>query len=175
MAVSNVSCTSYAVFALPPLPENPTAIYGLSPASVSRPPPAPVLNPKNCDRHAAYRFSLALQCVVNIGDRSFEPIRSRVVQAGTLGVVGCILEAWLASKGFAVEPSSSASGLARETREQRVLGRQQMTEQQWQRNVQVMTQDRKTDENAPPTTRSRSRSDCGYRYGGSDCHQRCYG
>ena len=66
-------------FGLPP--ENPTAIYGLSPASVSRPPPAPVLSPKNCDRHAAHRFSLALQCVVNIGVRSFEPIRSCQVPA----------------------------------------------------------------------------------------------
>ena len=134
----NVSCASYAVSALPPLPENPTTIYGLSPASVSQPPPAPVLNPKNYDRHAAYCFSLALQWVVNIRDRSFEPIWSRVVQAGTLGVVGCILEAWLASKGFAVEPSSSASGLARETREQWVLKRHQMAEQQRQSEAQVM-------------------------------------
>jgi len=42
-----------------------------------------------------------------------------VVQAGTLDVVGCILEAWLANKGFAVGPSSSATGMPRETREQR--------------------------------------------------------
>ena len=137
MAVSNVSCASHAVFTLPPLPENPTAIYGPSLPSVSRPPPAPVLNPKNCDRHAAYRFSLALQCVVDIGDRSFKPVRSRVVQAGTLGVVGCILEAWLASKGFAVEPNSSASGIPKETREQRVLKQHQMAEQQCQREAQV--------------------------------------
>ena len=130
MAVSNVLCASYAVFTLPPLPKNATAIYGLSPASVSRPPPAPVLSPKNCDRHAAYRFSLALQCVVNIGVRVSEPIRSRVVQAGTLDVVGCILEARLASKGFAVGPSSSASGPLRKTREQQMLRRQQMAEQQ---------------------------------------------
>ena len=114
----------------PPPPENPTAIYGLSPPSVARPPPIPVLNPKNFDRHAAYRFSLALQCVVNIGVRGSEPIRSRVVQAGTLDVVGCILEAWLASKGFTVGPSSSASGLTRETREQRMSRLQQMVEQQ---------------------------------------------
>ena len=135
MAVSN---TSNAIFAFPPPPENPTAIYGLSSASVPRPPPVPVLNPKNFDRHATYRFSLALQCVVNIGVRGSEPIRSRVVQAGTLDVVGCILEAWLASKGFAVGPSSSASGLPRETREQRMLRRQQMAEQQRQREAQVI-------------------------------------
>ena len=62
----------------------------------------PVLNSKVFDRRAAYRFSLAFQRVVNIGVRDSEPIRSRVVQAGTLGVVGFILEAWLASKVFAV-------------------------------------------------------------------------
>ena len=42
-----------------------------------------------------------------------------MVQAGTLDVVGCILEAWLANKGFAVGPSSSATGKPRETKEQR--------------------------------------------------------
>ncbi|KIJ30482.1 hypothetical protein M422DRAFT_109023, partial [Sphaerobolus stellatus SS14] len=38
---------------------------------------------------------LALQCLVNIGVRGSELIRARVVQAGALDVVGCILEAWL--------------------------------------------------------------------------------
>ena len=83
-----------------------------------------MLNPKVFDRRAAYRFSLAFQRVVNIGVRGSEPIRSRVVQAGTLDVVGCVLEAWLASKGFAVGPSAGASGIPRETREQR--------QQRWQ-------------------------------------------
>ncbi|KAH8099677.1 hypothetical protein DFH11DRAFT_1676505, partial [Phellopilus nigrolimitatus] len=32
-------------------------------------------------------------------------------------VVGCVLEAWLASKFFAVGSSASASGIPRETRE----------------------------------------------------------
>lgn len=109
----------------PPPPENPAFIYGLSPPTSHRQLPVPVLNPKIYDRHAAYRFSLAFQCVVNIGVRGSEPIRSRVVQAGTLDVVGCVLESWLASKGFAVGPSSSASGLPRESREQRQLRRQQ--------------------------------------------------
>jgi len=103
----------------PPPPENPAILYGLIPPN-SRPPKlAPALNPHSFDKHAAYRFSLAFQCVVNIGVRGSEPIRSRVVQAGTLDVVGCILEAWLANKGFAVGPSSSATGMPRETREQR--------------------------------------------------------
>ncbi|KAH0833394.1 hypothetical protein J3R83DRAFT_12499 [Lanmaoa asiatica] len=105
----------------PPPPENPNIIYGLSPPN-TRPP-------KLFDKHAAYRFSLAFQCVVNIGVRGSEPIRSRVVQAGTLDVVGCILEAWLANKGFAVGPSSSATGLPRESREQRLARRQALAEQ----------------------------------------------
>ncbi|KAF8649261.1 hypothetical protein AX16_005914 [Volvariella volvacea WC 439] len=103
----------------PPPPENPTLLYGLGPPN-SRPPKlTPQLNPHTFDKHAAYRFSLAFQCVVNIGVRGSEKIRSRVVQAGTLDVVGCILEAWLASKGFAVGPNSSATGLPRESREMR--------------------------------------------------------
>ncbi|RDB25637.1 hypothetical protein Hypma_006140 [Hypsizygus marmoreus] len=103
----------------PPPPENPAVLYGLSPPSTRPVKPVPTLNPHSFDKQAAYRFSLAFQCVVNIGVRGSEPIRSRVVQAGTLDVVGCILEAWLANKGFAVGPSSSATGMPRETREQR--------------------------------------------------------
>jgi hypothetical protein len=103
----------------PPPPDNPAILYGLSPPNARPAKPVPTLNPQSFDKHAAYRFSLAFQCVVNIGVRGSEPIRSRVVQAGTLDVVGCILEAWLANKGFAVGPSSSATGMPRETREQR--------------------------------------------------------
>lgn len=113
----------------PTPPENPAFIYGLSPPNSHPPKPTPSLNPKSFDKQAAYRFSLAFQCVVNIGVRGSEPIRSRVVQAGTLDVVGCILEAWLASKGFAVGPSTSASGMPRETREQRLARRQAQAEQ----------------------------------------------
>ena len=120
----------------PPPPENPSAIFGLSPPSLPRPPPVPTLNPKSFDRHAAYRFSLAFQCVVNIGVRGSEPIRSRVVQAGTLEVVGCVLEAWLASKGFAVGPSVSASGIPRESREQRQQRRIQQYEQSQREQAQ---------------------------------------
>lgn len=113
----------------PPPPENPNVIYGLSPPNTRPQKPVPTLNPPTFDKHAAYRFSLAFQCVVNIGVRGSEPIRSRVVQAGTLDVVGCILEAWLANKGFAVGPSSSATGLPRETREQRLARRQALADQ----------------------------------------------
>ncbi|EJD38564.1 hypothetical protein AURDEDRAFT_172328 [Auricularia subglabra TFB-10046 SS5] len=118
----------------PPPPESPQTFYGLMPPA---PPSGPSKKPggapadvKNFDRAAAYRFSLAFQCVANIGVRGSEPIRSRVVQAGTLDVVGCVLESWLQSKGFAVLPSSSASGLPRESKEQRLARRQQLAQQQ---------------------------------------------
>jgi hypothetical protein len=113
----------------PPPPENPSVLYGLSPPNARPPKLVPTLNPQSFDKHAAYRFSLAFQCVVNIGVRGSEDIRGRVVQAGTLDVVGCILEAWLANKGFAVGPSTSATGMPRETREQRLARRQAQAEQ----------------------------------------------
>ena len=47
---------------------------------------------------------------------------------GTLDVVGCILKSWLASKGFAVGPSSSATGMLRETRKQRAARKQAQAE-----------------------------------------------
>ncbi|KAI9507871.1 hypothetical protein F5148DRAFT_1201335 [Russula earlei] len=112
----------------PPSPENPALLYGLLPPNYHPPKPVPTLIPKTFDKHAAYRFSLAFQCIVNIGVRGSELIRSRVVQAGTLDVVGCILESWLASKGFAVGPSSSATGMPRETREQRAARKQAQAE-----------------------------------------------
>jgi hypothetical protein len=113
----------------PPPPENPGYIYGLSPPN-SRPPKLlPTINPASYDKHAACRFGLALQSIVNIGIRGSEPIRSRIVQAGALEVVGCILESWLAHKGFAIGPSSSASGLPRESREHRLARRAALQEQ----------------------------------------------
>ena len=75
------------------------------PPSARPPKLSPALNSPTFDKHATYCFSLAFQCIVNIGVRGSEPIRSRVVQAGTLDVIGCILEAWLADKGFAAGPS----------------------------------------------------------------------
>ncbi|GJE85597.1 zinc finger MYND domain-containing protein [Phanerochaete sordida] len=107
----------------PPPPQNDAILYGLSSPTAHPPKLVPTLNPKSYDKQAAYRFSLAFQSVVNIGVRGSEQIRGRVVQAGTLEVVGCILEAWLASKGFAVGPSTSAGGMHRESREQRLARR----------------------------------------------------
>ncbi|KAI1786604.1 hypothetical protein LXA43DRAFT_1064977 [Ganoderma leucocontextum] len=113
----------------PPPPENPAIFYGLASPGSHPPNAVPTLLPKSYDKHAAYRFSLAFQCIVNIGVRGSEPIRSRVVQAGTLEVVGCILEAWLTSKGFPVGPTVAANGMPRETREQRAARRQAQIEQ----------------------------------------------
>ncbi|KIL65793.1 hypothetical protein M378DRAFT_76549 [Amanita muscaria Koide BX008] len=113
----------------PPPPDNPALVYGLSPPGYRPSKQTPALNPVIYDKHAAFRFSQAFECVVNIGVRGSEPIRSRVVQAGTLDVVGCVLEAWLASKGFAIGPSSSATGIPRETREQRQARRLAQAEQ----------------------------------------------
>ncbi|KAF9255431.1 hypothetical protein L218DRAFT_350966 [Marasmius fiardii PR-910] len=110
----------------PPPPENPSLFYGLAPPTARPLKPAPQLNPPTWDKHATYRFSLAFQCVVNIGVRGSEPIRSRVVQAGTLEVVGCILEAWLDSRGFG---GPAPPGTVRETREQRHARRIQRQQQ----------------------------------------------
>lgn len=64
--------------------------------------------PYQIDPLAARTFSLAFQSVVNIGVRGSEHIRQRVVQAGALGVVSCILAVWLKGKGFAIgEPPRS--------------------------------------------------------------------
>ncbi|KAJ3562153.1 hypothetical protein NP233_g9753 [Leucocoprinus birnbaumii] len=125
-------------FSLPP-PENPSTIYGLLPPS-SRPPKLiPILNPTQFDKHAAYHFSLTFQCVINIGVCGSEQIQRRVVQAGTLDIVGCILKAWLASKGFVVGPSSSVTSAPRETREQRHVRRQAAIESRLREEAAALT------------------------------------
>ncbi|GAB1528194.1 hypothetical protein RhiTH_011386 [Rhizoctonia solani] len=79
---------------------------------------------------AARTFSLAFQCVVNIGVRGSEHIRRRVVQAGALGVVSCILAVWLKGKGFALGPSATGSGAPRESHEVRVSRREEALKRQ---------------------------------------------
>ncbi|CAE6474009.1 unnamed protein product [Rhizoctonia solani] len=86
--------------------------------------------PYQIDPLAARTFSLAFQCVVNIGVRGSEHIRRRVVQAGALGVVSCILAVWLKGKGFAIGPSATGSGAPRESREVRVRRREEAIERQ---------------------------------------------
>ncbi|KAJ7049300.1 hypothetical protein C8F01DRAFT_928544, partial [Mycena amicta] len=55
----------------PPPRASPAAFYGLLLSTYRAPRAAPQLNPAagQFDRHAAYRFNLAFQCVVNIGVR----------------------------------------------------------------------------------------------------------
>lgn len=54
------------------------------------------------DRQISLRHNLAFQCVVNIGVRGSEAIRTRVVQAGSLDLVAQILESWLIQHGIAI-------------------------------------------------------------------------
>lgn len=113
----------------PPPPINPRHFYGLLPSGQNIHHPPPVSGRwQPFDRAAAHRFSLAFQCVVNVGVRGSESIRSRVVQAGMLSVVGSVLEQWLLSKGFAVVPSSTGSGAPRESRQVRHARRQEEQE-----------------------------------------------
>lgn len=140
----------------PPPPENPAVLYGLSSPQAHPPKLVPTLNPKSFDKQAAYRFSLAFQSVVNIGVRGSEQIRGRVVQAGTLEVVGCILEAWLAGKGFAVGPNAMISGMHRETREQRMARRQAQHELRHREQAQQLARALQRQVTVDRTARQRS-------------------
>ncbi|KAG8907174.1 hypothetical protein FRB99_005146 [Tulasnella sp. 403] len=101
-------------------------------------PTSPSPNPlTSFDRSAAFRFSLAFQCVVNIGVRGSEAVRARVVQAGMLDVVSSVLECWLVSKGFAVCPSPTGSGAPRESKEVRVARRLELLERR-QRDLSAL-------------------------------------
>ncbi len=110
----------------PPPPINPRQFYGLLPPrqSLKRKAPTPGEFPP-FDKGAAHRFSLAFQCVVNVGVRGSESIRSRVVQAGMLQVVGAVLEAWLISKGLPLTPSSTVAVTSKESRQLRHAKRQE--------------------------------------------------
>jgi hypothetical protein len=122
----------------PPPPTNPRQFYGLIPPGqhIQRNPPVPG-RWQPFDRAAASRFSLAFKCVVNVGVRGSESIRSRVVQAGMLSVVGSVLEQWLLSKGFAVVPSSTGSGAPRESRQARLARRQEIERRLQQQSRQT--------------------------------------
>ncbi|BGP03891.1 MYND-type zinc finger protein MUB1 [Rhodotorula toruloides] len=58
------------------------------PSSLLLPPPSKF-------RHLLYTYSLAFQCVVNIGVRGNEAIRTRVVEAGAVDVVVFVLQRYL--------------------------------------------------------------------------------
>ncbi|KAF7426819.1 hypothetical protein PC9H_009188 [Pleurotus ostreatus] len=68
----------------PPPPENPAMLYGLSPPTARPNKLVPTLNPPSFDKHAAYRFSLAFQCLVNIGRRG---LRTRDLRLGPARVL----------------------------------------------------------------------------------------
>ncbi|KAF9005383.1 hypothetical protein BDZ89DRAFT_1145152 [Hymenopellis radicata] len=65
----------------PPPSENSALFYNLAPPLARPPKLAPILNPQQFDKRAAYYFPLAFQCVVNISVSGSESIHSRFVQA----------------------------------------------------------------------------------------------
>ena len=97
-----------------PSRENPAFIYGLLPPNSNPPPNRPHVSIQNISTNKLPTVFLSLS---NASSTlvSGEANPYGVVQAGTLDVVGCILEAWLASKRFATGSNSSASGVPRET------------------------------------------------------------
>ncbi|KAJ9108772.1 hypothetical protein QFC21_000092 [Naganishia friedmannii] len=60
-------------------------------------------------QQVALKHSLAFQCVVNIGVRGSETIRTRLVQSGALNVVAQIMEVWLQQKGVWIYPGPLGS------------------------------------------------------------------
>ena len=66
----------------------------------------------NYNQQISLRHSLAFQCVVNIGVRGSENVRTRLVQSGALDVVAQIMEVWLQGKGVSIEPGSLGSQAA---------------------------------------------------------------
>ena len=69
-----------------------SAAGSLPPFSV---PPSLALPAPNKQRSLLHTYSLAFQCIVNIGVRGSEAIRTRVVEAGALEVVVFVLERYL--------------------------------------------------------------------------------
>ncbi|GAA5882963.1 hypothetical protein JCM16303_006763 [Sporobolomyces ruberrimus] len=80
--ISDVAVKSLAAL-LPSLPQ------------ASSLPPSLLLPPSLKARHLLYTYTLAFQCIVNIGVRGSEAIRTRVVEAGALQVVVHVLERYL--------------------------------------------------------------------------------
>lgn len=70
------------------------------------PPTASILTQA---QQVALKHSLAFQCVVNIGVRGSETIRTRLVQSGALNVVAQIMEVWLQQKGVWIYPGPLGS------------------------------------------------------------------
>lgn len=87
-----------------PQPPTPPDIWGFN-----GPPSARDIS---LEKQIALRHSLAFQCVVNIGVRGTEEIRTRVVQAGTLDLVAQMLESWLIAHGVHIHASTLGSEAA---------------------------------------------------------------
>lgn len=66
----------------------------------------------NHQQQISLRHSLAFQCVVNIGVRGSEMVRTRVVQSGALDVVAQIMEVWLQGKGMSIHSGPLGSQIA---------------------------------------------------------------
>ncbi|KAJ9102953.1 hypothetical protein QFC19_004509 [Naganishia cerealis] len=73
------------------------------------PPTASILTQA---QQVALKHSLAFQCVVNIGVRGSETIRTRLVQSGALNVVAQIMEVWLQQKGVWIYPGPLGSQIS---------------------------------------------------------------
>jgi hypothetical protein len=79
---------------------------------------APTARVISVDRQVSLKHALAFQCVVNIGVRGSEAIRTRVVQAGALDLVAQILESWLRHHGISIFAGPVGSQAAVEAQEQ---------------------------------------------------------
>lgn len=66
----------------------------------------------NHQQQISLRHSLAFQCVVNIGVRGSEMVRTRVVQSGALDIVAQIMEVWLKGKGMSIHSGPLGSQAA---------------------------------------------------------------
>ncbi|CDH59898.1 related to protein [Lichtheimia corymbifera JMRC:FSU:9682] len=76
---------------------------------------------QHTDRHSLWKWSLAFQCVVNVGVRGTEAIRSRVVETGAVQVVLSILENFL----HALEQARNESEQERNNQQQQQQQQQQ--------------------------------------------------
>ncbi|PWN54452.1 hypothetical protein IE53DRAFT_365450 [Violaceomyces palustris] len=69
------------------------------------------------EMQAIWKWSLAFQCVVNIGVRGSENVRTRVVEAGMVPVTVKVLESFLRGVDQAREEKKRESGESRESRQ----------------------------------------------------------
>ena len=97
----------------PTVTNPPADLWGLSGPSTAR-----VIS---MERQIGLRHSLAFQCIVNIGVRGSEGVRTRVVQSGSLDLIAHILEEWLRKHDMVIEPCNVGSKEAVEAARGRVF------------------------------------------------------